>query len=133
MPTVLYAEDDFEHRAMMRVIMKNTDITLVEASDGQEALQKIQHQHPDLILLDLFMPKLDGHGVMEALKSDPQTRQIPIIVLTAWSTGDNRRRAKKAGAMDFVAKPYDPIELVKIIKDRLAGKTGPGQIIFAYG
>jgi twitching motility two-component system response regulator PilH len=133
MPTVLYAEDDFEHRAMMRVIMKNTDITLVEASNGQEALQKIQHQHPDLVLLDLFMPKLDGHGVMEALKSDPQTRHIPIIVLSAWSTGDNRKRAQKAGAMDFIAKPYDPIELVKTIKNRLADKTGPSQIVFAYG
>jgi CheY-like chemotaxis protein len=133
MPTVLYAEDDFEHRAMMRVILKSTDITLVEASNGQEALQKIRHQCPDLILLDLFMPKLDGHGVMQALKSDPQTKNIPIIVLSAWSTGDNRRRAKKAGALDFIAKPYDPIKLVKIVKDRLAGKTDSHQIVYSFG
>ncbi|RPJ54950.1 MAG: response regulator [Dehalococcoidia bacterium] len=133
MPTVLYAEDDVEHRTMMRVIMRNTDITLVEASDGQEALQKIQHQCPDLILLDLFMPKLDGHGVMEALKSDPETRHIPIIVLSAWSTGDNRNRAKNAGALDFIAKPYDPLELVRIVKHYLPGKADASQASFAYG
>jgi twitching motility two-component system response regulator PilH len=133
MPIVLYAEDDLEHREMMRVIMKNTNITLVEASNGQEALQKIQNQCPDLILLDLFMPKLDGHGVLQAIKSDPETRHIPIIVLSAWSTGDNRKRARKAGALDFIAKPYDPTQLVKIVKDRLSGKTTPSQIVYSYG
>lgn len=119
MPTVLYAEDDIEHREMMRVFLKNTDITLVEACNGQEALQKIRHQQPDLILLDLFMPRLDGHGVMEALKSDPETRHIPIIILSAWATGENRKRARQTGAMDFIAKPYDPIELLKLIKNHL--------------
>ncbi|MBN1220276.1 MAG: response regulator [Anaerolineae bacterium] len=131
MPTILYAEDDFEHREMMRVILKNTGITLVEACDGQEALQKIEHQHPDLVLLDLFMPKLDGHSVMEALKSDPDTRHIPIIVLSAWSTGDNRNRAKNAGAKDFIAKPFDPIELVKIVKNHLTNNTG--QLAYSLG
>ena len=131
MPTVLYAEDDAEHRAMMRVILKNTDITLVEASNGQEALQQVQSQSPDLILLDLFMPKLDGHGVMEALKSDPDTRHIPIIVLSAWSTGDNRNRAQNAGALEFIAKPYDPIELVRIIKNHLPSQTKTRRLSFA--
>ena len=131
MPTILYAEDDAEHRAMMQVILKNTDITLIEASNGQEALQQVQKQSPDLILLDLFMPKLDGHGVMEALKSDPDTRHIPIIVLSAWSTGDNRNRATNAGALDFIAKPYDPIELVRIVKSHLPSQAKTKQLSFA--
>jgi twitching motility two-component system response regulator PilH len=119
MPTVLYAEDDMEHREMMRVILQDSNITLVEASNGVEALQAVHKQLPDLILLDLFMPKLDGHGVMEALRSDPATRNIPIIVLSAWSTGDNRKRARSAGAKDFIAKPYDPIELMKMVNSYL--------------
>ena len=123
MPTILYAEDDSEHRTMMRIIMKNTDITLVEANNGQEALQKIQYQRPDLILLDLFMPRVDGYGVMEALKANPETRSIPIIVLSAWPTGDTKKRTKEAGAIDFIAKPYDPFELVRVVKDQLAGST----------
>lgn len=121
MPTILYAEDDVAHRDLMRVTLNHTNITLVEATDGQEALQKIKHQHPDLILLDLFMPKLDGHGVMEALKSDPKTKHIPIIVLSAWATGDNRKRARNAGAKDFIAKPYDPVELVEVVSNHLTG------------
>ncbi|MBN1992532.1 MAG: response regulator [Anaerolineae bacterium] len=133
MPTILYAEDDVEHREMMRVILKDTDITLVEATNGQEALQKIQHQHPDLVLLDLFMPKLDGHGVMEALKSDPETSHIPIIVLSAWSTGDNRKRARSAGALEFIAKPYDPVELVSVVRDYLAGRIGSPQQALSQG
>ena len=123
MPTVLYAEDDSEHRIMMRLIMKNTDITLIEAHNGQEALQKIQYQRPDLILLDLFMPRVDGYGVMEALKANPQTSDIPIIVLSAWPTKDILRRTKQAGANDFIAKPYDPFKLVEIVKEQLPDTT----------
>ncbi len=117
MPTVLYAEDDPDHQAMVRLALKNSDITLIEAVDGLEALQKIQEQSPDLILLDLFMPRLDGFAVMDAVKRNPRTRHIPIVVLSAWPTGDNRKRTRQAGAVDFIAKPYEPIELVKRIRE----------------
>ena len=123
MPTVLYAEDDPEHQLMMRVVLKDTNITLVEAMDGQDALKKIRDYRPDLILLDLFMPRLDGYGVLKAIKSNPVTREIPVVVLSAWPTGDNRERAKKAGAIDFIAKPYKPIELAKQIKGYLSIQT----------
>jgi CheY-like chemotaxis protein len=119
MPTVLYAEDDLEHRTMVRVALGNTDVDLIEAADGEEAIQKIQAEQPDLILLDLFMPKLDGYKVMYAVKADPATKNIPIIVLSAWPTGDNRKRAKEAGAADFVIKPYDPFQLIDLIKHYL--------------
>ena len=120
---LLYAEDDSEHRMMMRLIMKGTNATLIGAANGQEALQKIQEQQPDLILLDLFMPKLDGFGVMEALKSNPETRHIPIIVVSARLNADNRERAIKAGASDFVAKPYDPFELLKLVDKHLTNRA----------
>jgi twitching motility two-component system response regulator PilH len=123
MPTVLYAEDDPEHRDMMRMTLKNSNIILIEAIDGQEALQKIEEQCPDLIVLDLFMPRLDGFSVMEAVRSNPRTRHIPIIILSAWPTGDNRKRTRKAGASEFVAKPYKPAELVKLIERTLAGQA----------
>lgn len=119
MPTVLYAEDDPEHRMMMRDIIKDTNIILVEAVNGQEALQKIEAQPPDLILLDLFMPELDGFGVMKAVKANPQTKHIPIIVVSAWPTGDNQARSQRTGASDFIAKPYDPVKLVRLINKYL--------------
>ena len=123
MPTILYAEDDSEHRIMMRIIMKNTDITLLEANNGQEALQKIQYQRPDLVLLDLFMPRVDGYEVMQALKANPETSNIPIIVLSAWPTKDTRKRTQQAGAIGFIAKPYDPFELVKVVKNQLSSAS----------
>jgi CheY-like chemotaxis protein len=123
MPTVLHVEDDVEHRIMIRAMLKKTNITLVEAADGQEALEKVQHQHLDLILLDLFLPHVDGFSVMEAVKSNPRTSHIPIIILSAWPTGDNRARAKKAGASYFVAKPYNHNKLVRLINKVLTAKS----------
>lgn len=120
MATVLYAEDDKEHRIMLRFYLKNTGIELIEANDGREALEKIQEQRPDLILLDLFMPKLDGYGVIESLKANPETQDIPIIVISAWPTPKNRKRAEESGVVDFVVKPYDPFRLVEMVKKRLA-------------
>ncbi len=119
MPTVLYAEDDPKHRMMMREFVRDTDIILVEVADGQAALQKIEAQPPDLILLDLVMPELDGFGVIKAVKANPQTRQIPIIVVSAWPTGDNQARIQKFGASDFIEKPYNPVKLIKLINKHL--------------
>jgi two-component system chemotaxis response regulator CheY len=104
----------------MRIALQTTTLTLIEAVDGQDALEKILNYHPDLILLDLFMPRLDGFGVLEAVRATPTIRHIPIIVLSAWPTGDNQKRTRLAGASGFVAKPYDPLKLVKLLKDTLA-------------
>ncbi len=125
MPTVLHIEDDLEHRIMMRAMLKKTKITLVEAADGREALQKIWHQPFDLILLDLFLPHIDGFSVMEAIKSNPRINHLPIIVLSAWPTGDNRVRAKKAGASYFVSKPYNLNKLVRLINKILTVSVQP--------
>lgn len=129
MPTVLYAEDDPEHRAMVRVVLKKSNISMIEATDGKEAVEKIQAHFPDLILLDLFMPRLDGFGVLKEVKSNPATRHIPIIVLSAWPTGDNRKRARQAGASDFVAKPYDPIQLGNLVNEYLSATSGGALVV----
>jgi CheY-like chemotaxis protein len=119
MPTILYADDEQEHRLMMQVILKNQGITFLEAANGQEAIDQIKCNRPDLILLDLFMPRIDGFGVLQTVKTDPRTQHIPIIILSAWPTGDNRERARNYGAADFIAKPYDPLRLVEIIQKHL--------------
>lgn len=125
MPVLLYADDELEHRLMMKLVLRALNVTLIEADNGQEALEKIQEQRPDLILLNLFMPILDGFKVMAALKADPETRHIPIIVLSARPVGDNRHRALKAGASAFVAKPYDPFKLVQLVNKHLTGPIVP--------
>ena len=120
MAVILYVEDDSEQVLMMRMYLEKKNFTLVIAEDGREALDKIKNLRPDLILLDLFMPRLDGFGVMRAIKSNPQTAPIPIIILSAWPTSENRRRAEEAGAVDFVAKPYEPAYLALLIEKHLA-------------
>ena len=118
--TILYAEDDPENREMMHTILVDKYINLLDATDGYHALKMIKKHKPDLLLLDLFMPKIDGFGLMKAVKADPTIAYLPIIVLSAWPTGDNRRRAEENGAIDFIAKPYDPNYLVRIIHKHLA-------------
>ena len=125
MPTILYADDEQEHRLMMQVIMKNEKITLLEAANGEDAIKAIKLQQPNLVLLDLFMPRIDGFGVLQAVKSDPETRHIPIIILSAWPTGDNRERARNFGAVDFIAKPYDPLRLIELVQKHLSAEPDP--------
>jgi two-component system chemotaxis response regulator CheY len=91
------------------------------AKDGFEGVTKAQELKPDLILLDLYLPILDGFGVMERLKEDPDTHDIPIIVISAWPTGDNRRRVHEAGAIGFVAKPFQIEALINLIRENLPG------------
>ena len=125
MPTILYADDEQEHRLMMQVILKNEKITLLEAANGEDAIKAIKLQQPNLVLLDLFMPRIDGFGVLQAVKSDPETRHIPIIILSAWPTGDNRERARNFGAVDFIAKPYDPLRLIELVQKHLSAVPEP--------
>jgi len=125
MSTILYAEDDPENREMMHTIFTDENITLLEAIDGYQTLEMIKEHKPDLLLLDLFMPRIDGFGVMKAVKADPTIAYLPIIVLSAWPTGDNRRRAEENGAIDFIAKPYDPNYLIRIIHKHLATLKTP--------
>jgi CheY-like chemotaxis protein len=123
MAKVLYAEDDSDHRLMMRAVFKGLDITLIEAVNGEDALEKVHEYQPDLILLDLLMPKIDGFGVLTRLKSSRFTRHIPVIILSAWPTGDNRQRLLQAGAKNFVTKPYDPIQFAQYVKQELDAIT----------
>ena len=126
MPTVLYAEDDHEHRLMMGVVLQPLDITFLIAKNGFEALEIVKAEKPDLVLLDLFMPKIDGFGVLKAIKSNAETCDTAVIILSAWPTGDNRRRAEQAGAIDFVPKPYEPQVIVDLVKAQLIVKQGTG-------
>ncbi len=123
MPTILYADDDPQQHLLVRTALRKTGYLLIEADDGIDALEKIQQYHPDLILLDLFMPRLDGFRVLETLKSAPDLRHIPVVVLSAWPTGDNRKRTRLAGAADFISKPYLPSELVERIDRILNNQT----------
>lgn len=85
------------------------------AADGGEAIELARSSAPDLILLDLMMPRIDGWTVAEELGADERTRDIPIVFLTARATTEDRRRAEKLGALGYILKPFDPVRLAPLV------------------
>jgi putative two-component system response regulator len=105
--TVLIVDDLEPNRKMIDTFLTPLGLTTFEASNGVEALEVVGEKKPDLILLDLNMPELDGFEVCRRLKADPETKMIPIVVITGFSDADNHLRALEVGADDFLAKPFN--------------------------
>jgi two-component system alkaline phosphatase synthesis response regulator PhoP len=95
---------------------------VVTALDGEQALEKLKTEKPDLIVLDIMMPKLDGYEVCKAIKSDPETRQIPVILLSAKGRNVDQKMGFDVGADDYITKPFSPRKLVERI-NQLLGQT----------
>lgn len=103
-PRLLLVDDEPTNLQVLRHLLQ-TDYRLLFATDGTRALEIARQQHPDLILLDVMMPQLDGHGVCRALKQDPCTATIPIIFITALTDHDDEARGLEMGAVDYIIKP----------------------------
>ncbi len=89
---------------------------VVTASDGEEGIDKARNQKPDVIVMDIMMPKMDGYEACKRLKSDPQTRNIPVILLTAKGRDTDRKLGSEAGADDYVVKPFSPGRLIERVE-----------------
>ncbi len=129
MPFSILAVDD--EPDMLEVVSYNlarAGYRMVTASSGQEALDRIDEQRPDLIVLDLMLPDIDGFSVCEILRRHPATATIPIVILSAWSTHDARHLGLELGALDYLTKPFSPRDLVdrvtKLLKLRPVGAAG---------
>jgi DNA-binding response OmpR family regulator len=109
---VLLADDDPGLRRLIGTTLGTEDFDLLQAVDGEEALQIARQQHPELVLLDVNMPKLDGFEVCRHLKSEPETSGIKVVMLTARSEEVDRARGREAGADDYFTKPFSPVQLL---------------------
>ena len=105
--TVAIVEDDENTRDVFRTILEHNGMRVVEAVDGEQALAMLRLQIPDLVLLDLGLPGIDGRTVARTLKGDPATAAVPIIVVTASAEDDTRRWALHLGCDDFLEKPVE--------------------------
>ena len=105
MKTVLIADDKPTGRELVRTVLENTGYTVIEASDGHEAVRFAKESRPDLIILDLHMPGLDGFGVIQELRRDPQFAHTPIVALTASAMQGDRERALSIGFTGYITKP----------------------------
>lgn len=108
MPTVLFVDDNRVVRELMKVYLVGQAVSVLEATDGVEALAVIQKHLPDLIVADLRMPRLDGLALCSTLRNTPRTRGIPVLILTSNPTSEQALACLRAGASEVLAKPIDP-------------------------
>ncbi|HKQ67673.1 MAG TPA: response regulator [Methylomirabilota bacterium] len=113
--TVLHIEDNEYNRKIVRQLLSRTSLRLLEAVDGEEGLKVAQRELPDLILMDVQLPKLSGLDATRLLRADPRTANIPLVVVTSFALSGDDRRAMDAGASAYLAKPYSPRDLMALI------------------
>ena len=121
-PLILIADDNEINIQLIKAQLQNQGYRISTAQDGQEALEKIFELLPDLVLLDIMMPKLDGFEVCKQIKENPKTQFIPVVVLTALSDMQDKIKALELGADDFITKPFNKLELRTRVKSLLRMK-----------
>jgi ribonuclease P protein subunit RPR2 len=118
---ILLVDDEPALRELLRATFEGADVTVDEAASGVEAELRVRRHRPDVIVLDLRMPEMDGVELCRRLKSDDATRDIPIVLLTG-AESEEARRAQRAGASALVRKPFSPLELLSVVQ-RVSGRT----------
>jgi twitching motility two-component system response regulator PilH len=121
MSRVLVIEDSVTQREMIANLLRGSGLTVIEATDGVEALDKIQGNPPDLVVLDIVMPRMNGYEVCRRLKADPKTQNVPVVMCSSKGEEFDRYWGMKQGADAYVAKPFQPTELVGTVKQMLRG------------
>ena len=114
--TILYVEDNEMNRKIVRDLLKRTTYKLVEAHDGEAGVAKAIEIRPDLILMDIQLPKLSGLDATRKLRADPVTAATPIVTITSFALSGDDQKAKEAGATAYLAKPYSPFDLLNLIR-----------------
>jgi DNA-binding response OmpR family regulator len=117
---VLVVDDERSIRLLCRVNLQASGIEVLEADDGEAGLELARREQPDLILLDVMMPGLDGWGVARQLAADQSTKDIPVIFLTARAEPADRRLGEQLGGVGYVVKPFDPVGIGDLVDDVLA-------------
>ncbi len=110
--TVLVVEDKASLTQMLQFLFLSKGLSVQIAYNGKEAIEKASSIVPSLILLDIMMPQMDGFEVLEKLKEDPETSNIPVIMLTARKSRDDMQRARDLGAVEYITKPFKAVEVV---------------------
>jgi CheY-like chemotaxis protein len=124
MKRILLVDDSRVTRELIKVYLIAKDITVVEAVDGVEALEKVRAQPFDLVVADLRMPRLDGFGLCEAIRASLWTKDVPVVILTSNRDVDTVRKAKAAGAREVLQKPIQPQPLLDAVNRNIAPAGG---------
>jgi two-component system, OmpR family, alkaline phosphatase synthesis response regulator PhoP len=117
---ILSVDDEQDVTDLVQFNLTRAGYDVVTADCGRAALRAVELHHPDLILLDLMLPDIDGFGICEILRRSPDTASIPIVILTAWATTDARSLGLELGALDYLTKPFSPRELTERVRRLLS-------------
>lgn len=120
--SVLVVDDEPQARSMLRLILVRAGFEVIEAKDGYEALDEVERRLPDLMLLDIMMPGIDGFTVCKKLRAKERTADLPIIVLSAKTDAESIKRGLEVGATKYLTKPVSPDELTRRVREVLENK-----------
>ncbi len=114
--TILYVEDNEANRMIVRDLLKRTQYQLIEAHDGEAGVATALEKKPDLILMDIQLPKISGMEAMRRIRAEASMADTPIIAITSFALSGDDQKAREAGATAYLAKPYSPFDLLKLIR-----------------
>ena len=115
--TILYVEDNEPNRMIVRDLLKRTTYKLIEAYDGEAGVAMALERRPDMILMDIQLPKISGLEAIRRLRAQPTTATTPIVAIPSFALNGDDRKAKDAGATAYLTKPYSPYDLLKLIRN----------------
>lgn len=120
---ILVVDDEANVRRIVQVILQRAGYQVSMAADGIEGLEKLREDRPDLVLLDVMMPHLDGFEMLHRMKADPETANILVVMLTARALDQDIFEGERRGADYYLTKPFTPTELAKVVEEVLAGSS----------
>ncbi len=118
---ILVVEDDTDNRRIVAKVLSVEGYEVVEATDGVQALSRVQAERPDLIIMDLALPNMDGWEATRRLKADPETRGIPVVAITAFAMRGDEEQARAAGCDDYIPKPTRPVAIREVVRKHTGG------------
>ncbi len=124
-PLILTVDDESDVTRLIEFHLTRAGCDVITAANGSDALAAVRERRPDLILLDLMLPDIDGFGVCEILRRQSDTATIPVVILTAWATTDARHVGLDLGALDYLTKPFSPRDLVSRVRTLLGDRLSP--------
>jgi len=120
---ILLAEDNASNRYLATYLLKNAGYTVLSAHNGHDALRLALAEHPDLVLMDIQMPEMDGYETARRMRADPQLAAIPIVAVTSYAMTSDRAKALEMGFIGYIEKPIQPLHFVEQISRYLPGKA----------
>ena len=120
---ILVVEDQEDLRGVLRDLLTGSGFEVAEAADGQTAVAKAKSERPDLILMDIQLPGIDGYEAARQIKADPDLQATPIIAVSSLAMKGDEQKARASGCDDYVTKPYSPMQLLRLIRDRLGERA----------